>query len=123
MSCCSPGPPRVPTFNLTCNVWFGNTIFPTFAAPSLAGLPCQLKPGDFVFSPFNFNAMYLCVPARTNIHWNRSGFPFGSDGVECPAGSGHYYRVAYVNDVGRGFSNEYRFALISDASPIPTPLP
>jgi hypothetical protein len=32
--------------------------------------------------------------------------------VEVPSGSGRYYVVVAVDDVGRGFLNEHRYALV-----------
>jgi hypothetical protein len=46
------------------------------------------------------------------------------DTVECPAGTGRFYRVGYVDDVAKGFPNEYRVALLSKRGPSwPTPIP
>jgi hypothetical protein len=35
-----------------------------------------------------------------------------ADVVEVPAGTGRFYLVLYVDDMGKGFSNEHRFAVL-----------
>jgi hypothetical protein len=117
---CGCGPPRVPRFNLLANIWYNGALFPTLALPDLV-VPCQLVQGERVTATTLTANVFLLVPARTNIHWAR-GFT-GNDGVECPAGSGMFYRVYFVCDVGRGFTNEYREAFLQVQAPIPVPLP
>jgi hypothetical protein len=52
--------------------------------------------------------MFLLLPARTDI---RALLSAGSqDFVEVPAGTGRHYIVFFVDDVARGFANEYRRA-------------
>lgn len=52
--------------------------------------------------------MELLLPAGTDVRapWN-AGKP---DLVECPAGSGRFYAVAWVDDIGKNFPNEHRIA-------------
>jgi hypothetical protein len=48
------------------------------------------------------------------------------DLVEVPAGTGRFYRVQWVDDLGKGFDNEHRFALLLQTntfSPWPIPMP
>jgi hypothetical protein len=67
--------------------------------------------------------IWLKVPKLTNIHYLRTVVPFiGSDTVEVPAGTGNWYQVTFVTDVGRGFPNEYRLALLARQAPVPDPL-
>ena len=47
----------------------------------------------------------------------------GPDAIECPSGSGRWYLVHTVLDVGSGFPNEYRLAIIYKTGSWPTPLP
>jgi hypothetical protein len=55
--------------------------------------------------------MELLVPKLTDI---RMGDPVNSsDLVECPAASHRLYHVFYVDDVGKGFANEFRFVIMS----------
>jgi len=39
-----------------------------------------------------------------------------NDVVELPAGSGRWYEIAFVEDVGRGFDNEFRMARLGQIS-------
>lgn len=69
------------------------------------------------------NAVFanLLLPALTDIRDYSS--TTGSDSVECPVGSGRFYLVDYVDDLGKGFPNEHRFALMEKLIPWPTPIP
>lgn len=105
----------VPQFPLTCNLFRG-----PWTARVLASTPeCNLAYGRRVTQIFadvpidndvTSNAMQLLLPAGTDVrdfsNW------FTPDVVECPAGSGRWYGVQSVDDVGKGFDNEYRLALI-----------
>jgi hypothetical protein len=64
--------------------------------------------------------MELLLPALTDV---RGAITGNQDIVEVPAGSGRFYSVAFVDDVGKGFGNEYRFALIQQLAPWPVPTP
>ena len=128
MGRCFTGPPRLPTFNLTCNVWFGQGINAVpMGGPDLAGVACQLSPGERVSvgevaGPGIY--MWLMVPPRTNIAGDpRSLLSPNGDLIECPAGSGRYYHLKFVDDVGKGFPNEYRFGLMVHGTSwlVPTP--
>lgn len=44
------------------------------------------------------------------------GFP---DIIECPSGSGRWYIVAAVDDVAKGFANEYRRVFVNKAFSCP----
>jgi hypothetical protein len=54
--------------------------------------------------------MTLMVPALTDIRGPQDTVSF--DMVECPLGSGRWYRVCAVDDIGKGFANEHRAALL-----------
>jgi hypothetical protein len=67
--------------------------------------------------------MFLLLPPGTDI---RSGVLGTADDVEVPAGSGRFYEVEFVDDVGKGFANEYRVALLIQTTawgawPLPYP--
>lgn len=75
----------------------------------------------------------LLLPKLTDI---RAWFQVGaqSDIVEVPAGSGRWYSVVGVEDFGKGFANEHRWAMISQIAQFlnatsypglfwPTPIP
>lgn len=113
----------VPTFNLTCNIWNqGAPAWPVLSAPSgsprIAGQICGLAHGrlsakvysiggNFIEAPIA--VMSLLLPKGTDVRGLEVNFA-GSDIVECPAGSHRFYAVSSVDDVGKGFANEYRLA-------------
>ncbi len=55
----------------------------------------------------------LLVAAFTDIRDFACGLPYPYDIVECPSGSGRWYAVGIVDDVAKGFPNEYRMAFLS----------
>jgi len=74
----------------------------------------------------------VLVPAGTDLR--DSGCTGLADLVELPATSGRWYYVAYVDDVAKGFANEYRQGILvkvvaGGAAPLanfvnwPTPIP
>lgn len=107
----------LPTFNLSANVWHGKT---QADAPAGLGAPdlttdCNLQFGKKAASGSG-QEMWLLVPKLTDI---RDGmfFPFDTfDVVECPAGSGRWYTLYMVDDVAKGFPNEYRAGAMLKAS-------
>jgi hypothetical protein len=116
---------RIPTFNLLCNVWHnGALVVPPVGPPDIALLVCQLAwdlSADLLVVPAGGkSAMKLRVPAGTDLRQLLSST--GADEVEVPAGSGRYYRCMAVDDVAKGFPNEFRQALIVFVG-VPTPLP
>lgn len=67
--------------------------------------------------------MGIALPALTDVASARGlPFPF-NDLIECPQGSGRFYEVLFVDDVGKGFANEHRIALVSKVLPWPIPTP
>lgn len=58
--------------------------------------------------------MYLLLPALTDIRDAACASGY-TDIVEVPDGSGRWYSVEYVDDVAKGFTNEYRVAVLSKA--------
>lgn len=117
---------RIPNFNLTCNIYSGiGGAYPPLAfvggAPRIAAQPCALAHGRIAghhggsgsgFTELTIWQMQLCLPALTDIRGFEENALNGLDQVECPAGSGRYYCVNSVDDVGKGYVNEYRCALI-----------
>lgn len=120
---------RVPAFNLLCDVYsFGQ--WPT-GTERLTGLPCQLRHPEHVSSGQAANTlpsqsaphMLLLVPAGSDVRdtWQT---PIGNpDTVEVEPGSGRAYQVVFVDDVAKGFDNEYRVAYLAKHTAMPTPLP
>ena len=121
----------IPAFPLACNVWrwadvksdftvLHGSSWPPGGGPEIANVPCNLVWGRNVadlggeVGGADYPAgvyMTLLLPAKSDI---RSGSVTGTPGdiIECPAGSGRVYLVMFVDDVGKGFANEHRAALI-----------
>ena len=116
---------QAPTFNITCNVWTGTS--PPPAAARITGLPCQLRAagkqstGQDQINSWSF--LWLLLVAKGTDLRDYANTPSGSDILEVPAGSLRYYTVQYVDDVARGFTNEYRVAMLLKRAPWPTPNP
>jgi hypothetical protein len=113
---------KLPTFNLRCNI----------SQPDVADTPgipdapyrivdqaCQLTYGRRVQVASTGGTtevgvlvltMNLLLPAGVDIRGPQDVVTF--DMVEVPAGSGRWYRVYGVDDIGKGFSNEHRTASI-----------
>lgn len=117
----------LPIFNLFCNVWHQPAHPP--AAPSF-NVKCNLAYGrrgmsELVDTSLSFRwPMTLLLPLGTDVRTQAQGSSL--DIVEVPAGSQRYYYVVAVDDVGKGFANEHRAAvLIATADfgnwPIPYP--
>lgn len=126
MGCCSKGPPAVPMFPLTFNVWYGTGgLGPPVGPPAQAAVPCQHVLGELYY--FNgagvvgLATSFLKMSKAIDLQWARPAL--GQDLVECPAGSGLYYAVLYVANMARGFTNEHRVATITPVGPFPAPLP
>ncbi len=106
-----------PTFNLLANVWRVNGTVGAYGAPDLTVM-CNLSQGRRTMlglipaaghpAPWIFNE--LLVPKLTDIRalWNG----VVEDLIECPAGSKRFYGVEQVDDVGKGFPNEYRLVIM-----------
>lgn len=65
--------------------------------------------------------MLVMLPSATDIRPPNSAG--GADKVEMPAGSGRFYQVQFVDDIGKGFPNEHRFAILAQMGVWPTPIP
>jgi hypothetical protein len=123
----------VPEMPIFCDIWTG-----PWATKVLrhAGVACNQAIGkrmsfpDFAVYTNAVNGFVtLLLPAHTDVRDPASST--GYDVVEVGAGSGRWYMVGYVDDVGRGFSNLHRMAYcikVCEASGFagvswPTPLP
>lgn len=117
---------RVPSFPSVIAVWrFGN------APPALPDVqsPAQLTPGRRSITPFSQppagtiipGSMQVLLPRATDIRDNKA--PAGPDLAECPVGSGRFYDVVFVDDIGAGFANEHRFAQLRGIATWPLPYP
>jgi hypothetical protein len=120
-------PFRTPTLNLVCNIWHAQ-VFPPGRPPDLSP-PCQLRLlKTAAVQSVNFGAgmeIALALAALTDVRADT--FHGALDLCECPAGSGRFYIVVGVEDVAKGFANEYRLAVIQQdhsaagSWPYPTP--
>jgi hypothetical protein len=103
---------RVPVFNILANLWtFHAAPYPPPGAPRIANQQCQLyhcKEQPLVSGAGLELAMLIRLPAGTDIRGPLSTTNF--DVVEVPVGSGNWYLAEDVNDIARGFQNEYRVA-------------
>lgn len=103
----------VPTFNLNVNIWRNSSGPPN--PPDVTSV-CNLAYGRRVSmaqgiegAPPNL-LMSLLLPPGADV---QSAICSGSaDWVEVPAGSGRIYEVLDVDDIGKGFSNEHRIAIL-----------
>jgi hypothetical protein len=129
---------RPPTFNLVCHIWRVDGVGGAYLAPDVVSV-CNLSPGRRVLTiddvpvgfPTTTQIMELLLPKGTDIRatWNTTA----PDVVEVPQGSLRFYQVVAVDDVGKGFPNEYRLALMAQeitgnfalvgANTFPVPLP
>lgn len=113
----------LPTFNLTANIW-RQALNPSTAPPTLTA-PCALVYGrrtqlvipQTTVLPNKWQAvgpymmtMDLLFPAVTDVRGSQD--TAGPDNIECPAGTGRYYHVLTVDDIGKGWPNEHRIAKI-----------
>ena len=113
---------RLPTFNLTCNI-SGPTVpgglWPPIQPYRVPGQTCQLTYGERVqvvstggttSAGVLVLSMNLLVPKLVDVRGPQD--TVSADLVEVPAGSGRWYVVVAVDDIGKGFSNEHRTASI-----------
>ena len=112
---------RVPAMPLAVNIWrVGNNV----ANPPDVVTVCNLSPGKRTMTAFasleggNFSQptllMQALLPKGTDVR-PAAGTPGSDQGdiLEIPAATGRFYTAVGVDDVGRGFSNEYRLAEIA----------
>ena len=127
---------RVPTFNISCQIWRNLGVGGAYVAPDNF-TDCALSPGRRTMllaqPPFELDedalTMQLLLPKLTDV---RAGWNGGSpDLVEVPTGTHRFYLVGYVDDVAKGYANEYRIAIVAYlsagaaafgiAAPVPLP--
>lgn len=119
---------HLPTFNLTCNLWTaGNPVAnpPDVVVlgnltPYRQGLWAVSSAVATINVPSNYESptqlTQLLLPPATDIRGYDTVAPAVPTLVECPAGTGRYYIVYWVEDVGKGFTNEHRLALMQQAT-------
>jgi hypothetical protein len=106
----------VPVFPLVCDVYRGPWVSRALAFSTPANLAFGRRVGfaetELIpqLQPL-VNIYQLLLPAVTDVRdFSNAITP---DVVEVPAGSGRWYGVGSVDDVGKGFSNEYRLVIIT----------
>ncbi len=122
---------RVPTFNLSCSIWrAGNDVQ---ANPPDVVSVCNLTNGrsggrELQVGPLGTpvqaasvlihmgQSLSLLLPKLTDIRGCQGGGALQGDAVECPSGSGRFYVAYWVDDVGKGFANEHREAILYQAT-------
>ena len=120
-------PYTLPSFNLQIKAYSFGAYFPN---PARVGFMGNLTPGRRVSTGIDsgggdvgIDQMYrfLLVPALTDIRGSFS--TAGADQLEVPIGSGRFYLVQDVDDIGKGFPNEHRLAwlILSGLQPVPLP--
>jgi len=109
----------VPDFNLDCDFYTGpwlTKIFRFRVKGNLAWGRRVQNPqltGSFIPGGNVSVTMTLLLPAGTDVRdASQSGSP-ELEIVEVPATSGRWYGVATVDDVGKGFANEHRAAVLT----------
>jgi len=114
---------RLPTFNLQGRLrrWSPGP-YPGPGLGTLVSCGLRLYKTSFIVNA-GFNALTmvaLVLPKGTDIRGNSP--KSNGDIVEVPNGSGRFYIVNSVDDVAKGFANEYRFAAMTQVQ-IPFPIP
>jgi hypothetical protein len=114
----------VPTFNSTCNIWHATTWNATWPgvvnAPDLLNRPCQLRASKnvsnagttFLASAVLLELVILKGTDIRNPTFGTAEYAYWMDRVEVPSGSSSWYFVVGVGDIAKGFTNEYRQALL-----------
>ncbi len=127
----------LPDFNLTCDIYTGPWLTKVLRVSSSCNLAIGRRVSYFstdwgAGAPATHGLPTLLFPPGTDV---RDGSCNGvQDVVEVPSGSGRWYQVLGVDDSGKGFSNEHRWAhvskIYSQMNPIafpglqwPTPIP
>ena len=107
----------LPTFNLSVDVYTGPWLGKVFRLATPGNLAVSKRtmrqsedipaPGVDQYSPVPI----LLVPALTDLRWTLHSPSY--DVLEIPSGSGRWYAVQCVEDIGKGFPNEHRYAEVT----------
>ena len=125
----------LPSFPLVCGVIHSGAIIP--GGPYDLTPVCNLTWGrrtqvgsvdllQYQNPPASsMGTMTILFPPLTDVRDYACSGSF--DSIECPLGSGRWYWVLFVDDIGKGFANEHRAALVTKAAllapPWPIPIP
>lgn len=119
----------IPQFPLSCNIW-RTPVNPPVGPPAVVSI-CNLAWGRRTAVPSTggtytlgvvLMTMTLLLPAGTDIRGDPDQ-AMAADLVEVPGGTARYYWVAFVDDIGKGFANEHRAAILVQSPPFPVPTP
>jgi hypothetical protein len=123
---------QVPTFNLTCriiNLSTGLTRLDSACNLAWGRRVNVASTGGTGSAGVLQTCMILLLPALTDIRPALPADPTAPEGavtlndlVEVPKGSSRMYQVLSVDDIGKGFANEHRAAVIQMIS-TPFPMP
>jgi hypothetical protein len=122
---------QLPNFNLTCGIYTSatNTLRLTSTCNLAWGRRVQVATtGGTGETGVPLACLVLLLPPLTDIRTPTpaadpySGAPTIVDYVEVPLGSGRMYWVVFVDDIGKGFANEHRAAMLLQKQ-IPVPMP
>lgn len=129
---------RVPDFNLTCKIFTvgasSNSLRMEVECALVMG-PARRRDGSNWNQADTSGAGFLptlCLPAGTDVRDSSCGGKM--DLVEVPSDSGRFYLATMVDDVAKGWPNEYRLVSIQKTwgfagngsnltDPWPTPIP
>lgn len=117
----------VPNFNLPVNIWrFGSVIPGPPTLTTIGNLAWGRRQSAITGAenPQGNLLMTLLLPPGTDVR--AAAQSLNSDVAEVPAGTGRYYHVMDVDDIGKGFPNEHRAATLlatDDFGQWPTPYP
>ncbi len=113
---------RLPVFNLLCNIsepFIAGEPIPPVPPFRLTNQECALVYGRRVnvmstggteIPGVPIQAMNLLLPKQTDVRGPQDTISF--DCVEVPAGTGRWYQVCMVDDIGKGYANEHRTACL-----------
>lgn len=108
----------LPQFNLLCDIWTGPWVTKVLR---VVDVPCNLAMGKRVTdngAEFNWTnpipgTAKVLLPKGTDVRDCSTSTT--SDLLEIPKGTGRWYVVANVDDIGKGFANEHRYCYLTKA--------
>jgi hypothetical protein len=109
----------LPDFNLAVDIYTGPFLTRVLRVSVLGNLAWGRRVAPFAEFYFGANPiaqqqMTLLLPPATDV---RDIHCAGQcDLVEVPSGSGRWYVVGQVDDIGKGFPNEHRAAVVTKVS-------
>ena len=120
---------RTPTFNILCDIYTFGT-WPAGPARIVAS-PCQWRATGkpTAFDSANFIAFFstlteIVLPAATDVRGPFENPINNFDLITISAiGPAWAFEVKDVYDIGKGFTNEYRVAVVCKHAPWPVPIP